>query len=671
LLVVCEDLHWLDTETQASLNVLVESLATARLLLLVNYRPEYQHDWGSKTYYTQLRLDPLGREEADELLTALLGAGADVHPLKQRILVQTGGNPFFMEEVVQTLGEEGVLVGERGQYRLTQAPTALHMPATVQGVLAARIDRLATEDKELLQTLAVIGHTFSLRLLTRVVDRPETALYERLSHLQAAEFLYEQPAFPDPEYTFKHALTQEVAYSSLLLERRKVLHERTAQVLEALYGDCLEEYYGALAHHYSHSGNTEKAVIYLQHAGQQAAQRSAYVEALVHLSQGLELLTALPDTPERVQQELTFAIALGTALMATKGWAAPDVGAAYTRAQELGQRVGDTLQLFPVLWGLNGFYVVRAEYQAAREIGAQFLDLAQHRQDPAVLAEAHFTLGNCLFPLAEFVPAYEHQAQSIAHYTPQQHRAHISRCGVDIGVFSLAYMPHTLWHLGYPDQALTRSQEALTLAQELAHPFSLALALDYAAMLHQFRHEAHAARERAEAAMALCTEHGFAYYLAWATIMRGWALTAQGQHDEGLAQMRQGLAALRATGGELRLPYYLALLVEVCGKAGQVEAGLTLLAEALAQTHTKAERWWEAELHRLQGELLLQASTSQKSLATEEHFRQALDVARRQQAKSLELRAAMSLSQLWQQQGKRTAGASSPRAAGTYLRLVH
>jgi predicted ATPase/class 3 adenylate cyclase len=655
LLVICEDLHWLDTETQAFLNVLVESLATVRLLLLVNYRLEYQHNWGSKTYYTQLRLDPLGREEADELLTALLGAGGDVHPLKQRILGQTGGNPFFIEEVVQTLSEEGALVGERGQYRLTQAPTALHMPATVQGVLAARIDRLATEDKELLQTLAVIGHTFSLRLLTCVVEQPETALYERLSHLRAAEFLYEQPAFPDPEYSFKHALTQEVAYSSLLLERRKVLHERTAQGLEALYGEHLEEYYSTLAHHYSHSGNTEKAVIYLQHAGQQAAQRSAYVEALAQLRQGLELLATLPDTPEHVQQELTFATALGTALIATKGWAAPDVGAAYTRARELGQRVGDTLQLLPVLWGLNGFYVVQAEYQAAREIGEQFLDLAQHRQDPAVLAEAHFTLGNCLFPLAEFVPAYEHQAQSIAHYTPQQHRAHISRCGVDIGVFSLAYMSHTLWHLGYPDQALTRSQAALTLAQELAHPFSLALALDYAAMLHQFRHEAHAVRERAEAAMALCTEHGFAYYLAWATIMRGWTLTAQGQQDEGLAQMRQGLAALRATGGELRLPYYLALLAEVCGKAGQVEAGLTLLAEALAQTHRKVERWWEAELHRLQGVFLLQASPSQKPLAAEEHFRQALDVARRQQAKSLELRAAMSLSQLWQQQGKRTA----------------
>ena len=325
LLLVCEDLHWLDTETQAFLDVLVDSVATARILLLMNYRPEYQHTWGSKTYYTQMRLDPLGRAEAEELLTLLLGAGTDVQPLKSRILEQTEGNPFFIEETVQTLVEQHVLVGERGQYHLAQAPTALQIPPTVQGVLAARIDRLVAEDKELLQTLAVIGYTFSLRLIAYVVEHPEETLYRGLSHLQDAEFLYEQPAFPDPEYIFKHALTHDVAYTSLLIERRKVLHERTAQAIEALYSDRLEEHYGALAHHYSHSGNTVKAVTYLQLAGQQAAQRSAHVEAVAHLTRGIELLTTLPDTPERAQQELLLQTTLVTSLMATKGWAAPEV----------------------------------------------------------------------------------------------------------------------------------------------------------------------------------------------------------------------------------------------------------------------------------------------------------------------------------------------------------
>jgi predicted ATPase/class 3 adenylate cyclase len=657
LLLVCEDLHWLDTETQTFLDVLVEGLATARLLLLVNYRQEYQHAWNRKTYYTQLRLDPLGHEEAEELLTALLGAGAGVHLLRQPLLAQTEGNPFFMEEVVQTLVEEGVLVGERGQYYLAKEFTALRLPLTVQGVLAARIDRLPAEAKELLQTVAVIGHTFSLRLLARVVEQPEDTLYRGLSHLQATEFLYEQPAFPDSEYTFKHALTQEVAYTSLLLERRLVLHERTAQALETLYKDRLEEHYGELAHHYSRSRNAEKAVMYLQRAGQQAAQRSAYVEAIAYLGKGLELLTTLPETLERLQDELTLRLTLGTSLIATKGWAAPEVAAAYTRARELCQQLGETPQLFPVLWGLATFYVVRAEHRAVRELGEHLLSLTQHLHDPALLIEAHFVQGFSLFFLGEFPLAREHLEQGMRFYAPQQHRDHARLFSADLGVFCLSWVPLALWHLGAPDQAMLQSHKALGLAQELSHPFSLAVALTYAAMFHQFRREAQATRARAEAAIALCTAHGFAYYLAWAAILRGWAVAAQGQHEEGLAQMCQGLAALRATGGEVRLPYYLTLLAEVYGQAGQVEAGLTLLAEALAHAHSKTEHWWEVELYRLQGELQL-ALVGDHGTEAEACLHQALDLARRQHTKALELRAAMSLSRLWQQQGKRAeAGA--------------
>jgi len=253
--------------------------------------------------------------------------------------------------------------------------------------------------------------------------------------------------------------------------------------------------------------------------------------------------------------------------------------------------------------------------------------------------------------MGEFVPAREYMEQGIAFYDPRQHRHYAILFGMDPGVLFRTYISHVLWHLGYPGQALSMSHEALTLAQELSHPFSIATALDYAAMLHQFRHEEHPAREWAEAAIALCTEQGFAYYLGWATIIRGWALTAQGQGEEGLGQMRQGLAALRATGGEIRLPYYLALLAEAHGKAGQAEAGLTLLAEALAQSYNTGEHWWEAELYRLQGELLL-ALPADKPAGAETCFHQALDIARRQQAKALELRAAMSLSRLWQHQGK-------------------
>src|SRR5262245_8652036 len=350
-ILVFEDLHWLDAETQAFLMLLSESVATARILLLVNYRPEYRHEWGSKTYYTQLRLDPLGKEEAQELLTALLGDGTALQLLKQLILDKTEGNPFFMEEIVQELVAQGLLLRDAVVGAgLKPAPTVrnlteLHLPPTVQGVLAARIDRLPPAEKELLQTLAVIGKEFPLSLLQQVVAKSEEELQGLLFHIQAAEFIYEQPAFPEVEYIFKHALTQEVAYNSVLLERRRVLHERAAQALVALYRATLDEHYSELAHHYTRSGNTEKAVEYLHLAGQQAVQRSANAEALTHLTTALELLTTLPDTRARAQQELTLQIALGLSLMVTKGPAAPEVETAYVRARALCRQVGETPQL--------------------------------------------------------------------------------------------------------------------------------------------------------------------------------------------------------------------------------------------------------------------------------------------------------------------------------------
>jgi predicted ATPase len=323
VLLLVEDLHWLDTETHAWLQLFSERVATARLLLLVNYRPEFQHGWGSKTYYSQLRLDPLGPEEAHALLTALLGDSAALQPLKQFIMAKTAGNPFFMEEMVQTLVDQGVLRHDSaGGMQLASPVTssalaALQLPPTVQGMLAARIDRLPAEEKALLQTLAVLGKEFAWGLLTAVANQPDDKLQRLLTHLQAEEFIYEQPAFPESSYTFKHALTQEVAYNAVLLERRRVLHERAAQAIEALFAERLPEHYHALAHHYSRSGNTAKAVDYLHRAGHQAVERSAYAEAVSHLTTALDLLTALPETRERGQQELTVQITLGTALRAT------------------------------------------------------------------------------------------------------------------------------------------------------------------------------------------------------------------------------------------------------------------------------------------------------------------------------------------------------------------
>src|SRR5262249_8279381 len=451
LILIFEDLHWIDSETQGFLDVLSENVASARLLLLVNYRLEYRHEGGPKTYYTQLRVAPFGKAEAEEFLNILLGETGSPLPrgekvndsplqaLKQLILAKTEGTPFFMEEVVQTLAEEGVLGGDRGHYQLERAPSELHISPTVQGVLAARIDRLAADEKDLLHQLAVIGRQFPLSLVRQVVAHPEEALYHLLASLQRKEFLYEQPAFPEVEYTFKHALTQEVAYGSVLQERRKALHERTAQAIGALYRATLDEHYSELAHHYTRSGNTEKAVEYLHLAGQQAVQRSANMEAITHLTTALELLTTLPDTRERAQQELTLQVALGVPLRSTRGVSSQEVQATYTRARELCQQVGEIRQLFPVLFGLRAFHHVRGEFRAARELGEQLLGLAQREQDPILLMEAYCALGSTLFPLGELGAAQAHLEQGLTLYDAQRHRSHEFFYGREPGVFGLCY----------------------------------------------------------------------------------------------------------------------------------------------------------------------------------------------------------------------------------------
>jgi class 3 adenylate cyclase/predicted ATPase len=668
VLLLVEDLHWLDSETHAWLELFSERVASARLLLLVNYRPEYQHLWGNKTYYSQLRLDPLGPEEAHALLTALLGDSAALQPLKQFILAKTAGNPFFMEEMVQTLVDQGVLRRDpEGGMQLVSPMTssalaALQLPPTVQGVLAARIDRLPADEKALLQTLAVLGKEFSWSLLTQVTDQPDEELLRLLAHLQAEEFIYEHPAFPEPYYTFKHALTQEVAYNAVLLERRRVLHERAAQAIEGFFAERLPEHYHALAHHYSRSGNTTKAIDYLHRAGQQAVERSAYAEAISYLTAALDLLTTLPETRERSQQELLVQMTLGPALMATKGRGAPEVERLYTRARTLCEQVGDPSQLFRVLWGLWTAYSGRCEDQ--RVLGEQLLSLAQRLQDPDLLLEAHHALWATLFSSGECTAAQPHLEQGLRLYEPQRHRAHAALySGHDPGVCCRMFAAPSLWLLGYPDQAMASMQAALALAQQLAHPYSLTLALFWAAVLHHLRREASLTQSHAEAAMTIATDQEFPEQWVWVTPLRGWALAESSQREEGLMQIQQGLAAYRATGATAHRPYYLALLAEASAQTGQTTEGLEALDEALATLPKSGHRWWEAELYRLRGELLLQHSVVQPGEA-EAGFQQALDIARRQQAKSLELRAAMSLSRFWQRQGK--SGAARELLAPIY-----
>ena len=699
LILIFEDLHWIDSETQGFLDVLSESVASAKLLLLTNYRPEYRHEWEQKTYYTQVRLAPFGREEAEEFLDVLLGESSapkvgaasgrsgggtppPLYALKQLILEKTEGTPFFMEEIVQELVEQGVLVRDAVGAGFKPAPTMqprpdLHIPTTVQGILAARIDRLAPDEKALLQQLAVIGREFPLSLLRQVITQPEDDLYRLLASLQRKEFLYEQPAFPEVEYSFKHALTQEVAYRSVLQERRKTIHERTAQAMEALYRANLDDHYSELAYHYSRSRNTEKAIEYRQKAGQQAAQNSVHTEAVRHFTTALELLTTLPDTPERVRQELTVQLALAASLQVTKGPSAPEVGNAYTRAQGLCQQGGDARQLFSVLQGLWLFHHVQANLTAARETGERLLTMAESIQDPALLLEARRTLGSTLLHQGEFPLARMHLEQAVTLYDQQQGGSSRGLYGgADPGIVCLCELARVLWLLGYPHQALGRSQTALLLARTRSEPFSLGFALIFAAGLFQLRRQGALTLTHADEGMTLAQKYGFPALLSAGTIRRGWALAEQGQTEEGLRYMQQGLTARQATGAELAQPYFLSLLAEVYGKLGQGERAQTLLAKALTAVGASKEHRLEAELYRLKGELILQQFKVQGStfkvenlqspfrlpppsggnpqLEVEACFLKALEISRKQQAKSLELRATVSLARLWQSQGKQT-----------------
>ncbi|MBI3249606.1 MAG: AAA family ATPase [Deltaproteobacteria bacterium] len=688
VILIFEDLHWIDGETQGFLDVLSESVASAKLLLLTNYRPEYRHEWGQKTYYTQLRLAPFGRAEAEEFLDELLGipVGADrrvgpqegahpgtpLHDLKHLILEKTEGTPFFMEEIVQELREQGILP-DVGAIHESPLPTDLHIPPTVQGILAARIDRLTPDEKALLQQLSVIGREFPLSLVRQVITQLEADLYRLLASLQRKEFLYEQPAFPEVEYIFKHALTQEVAYGTVLHEQRKVLHERTGQALETVYAATLPEHYSDLAHHYRRSANTEKAIAYLHLAGQQAVQRSANTEAISHLTAALDLLLTRPETLDRAAQELTLRLAVGPPLMAAQGWAAPAVKQHYTRARVLCVQLGDSPQRFPVLFGLWAFHHARGELRTAQALAEECLQLAEQTHEDGLLVEAHFAVGATFFPRGEFVHARVTSEQSVAHYQPQHHALTPRYGGINPRVGSLAFTAIALWSLGYPEQALTRSHEALYLAQELGHPFSLVVAITFTAWLHLERGDGRVAQERAEAVVALSSDQGFPFWWSWGTIQRGEALIMQAQWAEGSAQVQQGLEALV---GEIARTIFLAWLATGYRGAEQVDDGLAAIAEALRLVEKNDERFYEAELYRIKGELTLAQEGSrlqagglrekaeeegvrpqaegyrEKTEEAEGCFLRAIEVAQKQQAKSLELRATTSLARLWQQQGK-------------------
>jgi TOMM system kinase/cyclase fusion protein len=656
VLFIVEDLHWIDPSTLEFLTLLVDQGPTSRIFTLFTCRPEFRSPWGTRAHLTPITLNRLPRRLVEIMVERVAGDKALPIAVVQQVVAKTDGVPLFVEELTKMVLESGLLRKEEERYELTGPLPPLAIPTTLHDSLMARIDRLAAV-KEVAQLGATLGRTFAYELLQAVLPLDEATLQQALARLIEAELLYQQGVLPRATYIFKHALIQDAAYQSLLKSTRQQYHQRIAQVLAERFPETAATQPELLAHHYTEAGLLEEAITHWQRAAERANERAANAEAIGHLTKGLKLLQMLPDSSVRLQHELRLQIILGRALKDAKGYGDPEVAQAYTRARELCQQMGEMQQLFPVLLGLAIHFVVRAEFQTARELGEQLLSLARPAQDPVLLVEANYALGVTCSWLGEFTRARAHLEQAIVHYDPHQHGSHIALYGQDGGPVCLSRLALVLWYLGYPDQALRRSQQALTLAQELSHLFSQAYVLLWTAWLYNHRRDVQGTQERANAATAFSTEQGFPYWSPQGAILQGWALAEQGRLADGIAQMRQGLVDLRATGTEVTRAYSLGLLANAYGKVGQAKEGLTMVDEALALVDKTGERWPEAELHRLKGEILLQqiAGAGLKSGLVEQVetcYRRALDVARRQQAKSWELRAAMSLGRLWQQQGK-------------------
>jgi DNA-binding SARP family transcriptional activator/predicted ATPase len=646
LILVVEDLHWSDAGTQAVLDHLVDTLAASRVLLLVTHRPEYRHEWFAKSYFSQLRANALSAENADLLLRTLLGDDRQLVELRRQLIERTGRTPLFLEESVRALADTGVLAGSPGAYRAVRSIETFEIPSTVHAVLASRIDRLPAEQKALLQMAAVIGQDVPVELLEPISNLGRDRLLELLGELQAAEFLYQTRLLPEPQYTFKHALTHRVAYASVLKERRRSIHVQLVETIEKLYGDRLDEHVERLAHHALGGEQWDKAVPYLYRSAGKAIQRFAYQQAIQYLNKGLEIIETLPKSHARLRQELDYQKAMGVTMMAAKGWAASEVLNAYTRARALCEELNDQRELFVVLRGEGQYRMIRGESKIARELGDRCVGLTAGSKDLGVRIETHHLFWTNSFFMGEYASAHFHSAKGISLYErDRDHALTYTYSGHDPGVCCRCFSALTQCLCGYPDESLLLCEDALKLAQQLEHPLTTALAHWAYSFAHILRREPGPAKHWAQREIAVCEEYMLPLLLSQGTFQLGWALAELGDLDEGIERMREGIAAITATGAEMGLPYFVALLGEALGKAGKPDAGLSEIDQALVTANQRGGRFQLPEMLRLKGELLAMLAHSRLPEA-ETCFREAIAVADKQGAKLPKLRSAMSLARL-------------------------
>jgi class 3 adenylate cyclase/predicted ATPase len=650
VLMVFEDVHWIDPTSLDLLDLIVDRVATLRVLLIITFRPEFAPAWIGRSHVTLISLSRLPRQQRAEMIMRVTGGKALPKEIAEHIIDRTDGVPLFIEELTKAVIESGMLTDAGDRFDARGPVPRLAIPTSLQASLLARLDRLAPV-REMAQIGAALGRSFSHELISAVAAMPQRQVDGALAQLVGAELVFQRGIPPDAEYTFKHALVQDAAYSTLLRGRRRQIHARIATTLESQFPEIVATQPQLMAHHCAEAGFNEKAVSYRLKSGQQAVARSAMTEAVSQLQKGLELLANMPEESRPVQHELDLQIALGRALMATSGYSAPVVADTLVRARALAERFDRADRLAPLLYFQWGFHMVRAEHELAVSLAEQMEKLGQTRKDQTTLLLGHYIHGASCYFRGEFVTARALLELCDGLRDPAARAICAAIAVADPHAASLAHLALTLALLGHLDQGRARVDEALSEARRLDHPFTVAFVLSKVCAVEAAAGLPHDARRHAEELVALSNGHGFPLWLGLGLLQHGRSLTALGQAQDGLAVLARGLSVLRAAGAVVHTPRALCFLAEAHAKVGHVQEGENCLVEAAQLIEATHERCGEVELHRLRGDMM---NARGDHGAAEQNYHRALAVAKRQSAKTFGLHAATSLARLWRDQGKCT-----------------
>jgi class 3 adenylate cyclase/predicted ATPase len=649
LLFIVEDVHWLDPTTLDLMTRIIDRIRQMRMLLLITCRPDFKPVWSDYSHVTSLTLSRLPRRQSAELVAAMTGGKTLPPEVQQAILAKADGVPLYIEALTENVLGSGLLTEDHQALTLKGPLKGLPIPDSLQALLMERVDRLGPT-KAIVQAGAAIGRDFTYELVRATVDATDSQLRQALDLFVASGLMFQEGEIPNATYHFKHALVQEAAYSTLPKKPRRLLHARIAKALESRFAERVKLEPELLAYHYEEAGLAGPAVEYWFRAARRDAERSANSEALNHFHRALELLKDLPQGPERDALELELLIARGAPLLTVKGYASHEIEKNFLRAKELSQKHSDSEHHCLAIWGLWVFHLVGGHADTARGLAENLLALAGRAQNPDLLIRAHESVGSSYFFLGRFDEAKAHQLAAKTLFDPNQNRSHALPYTQDPGITARIILAWVFWILGEVDQVEPLALEALAMARELEHPFTLVFALTSLSWIYSTTRDAQRTLQLTDEAVAVSTKHSFELGLSWATVLQGWALAEQGR-EEGLRKLTQGLSAVAATGASLNNTFILALLAEIYLRHNRIDEGLGAIEDAQKLATTWGELFWQAELFRLKGELLLRQS-DQSVHTAEQCLCEALKVAQHQNARMLELRAATSLARLWKKLNK-------------------